>query len=309
MIQFYDTFPTHFFIEMCYGRKNDFGVIYEQNIPHKDFKTLCEAYGVFNGCYELAVEIMNYAYKCCENEDYSFTFKVDNSSFINNIKITIVAGQISSFDTTNSKIINNKFNPLSLRIGIQCIENNQKALIMHELTHAYEDYKRNINNTQSLNTKAKNIGYYKNPISMTPFYNIVKKRVSYILYHLTDFERNAYIAAIKGLFMDTDIKFRDINQALQYVKQTIIYKNYQQIFDVGEMLCNETNKENQKEILYYVNTLSNNNFTTYNQFVKWLSNRILKFQKKFNKIIPKIAAEYFNMVETYNAPINYLINI
>ena len=29
MIQFYDTFPTHFFIEMCYGRKNDFGVIYD----------------------------------------------------------------------------------------------------------------------------------------------------------------------------------------------------------------------------------------------------------------------------------------
>ena len=79
------------------------------------------------------------------------------------------------------------------------------------------------------------------------------------------------------------------------------------MFQWGEQLCNEKDVESQKEILKHVHNLSNNEFRTYNQFVKWLSNKIIKYQKKFNNIIPKMAAQYINMTETFHNPLTFLI--
>lgn len=309
MIEFYDTFPAHFFIEMCYGRKNRYGFIYEQNLSHRDFKTLCESYGVFNGCDKIAEEIINLSEKAYLNGKKSFNININNCSFIDKVEVIFEEGGMCAYFPNFSKIINKKFKPLNLKIGLKCVKEKQIALIMHELTHAYEDYQRNIKNVQGLDDKAKKLGYYKNPMQSTPYYELSKRKVSYILYHLTDFERNAYIASIKGLFNQSNNKFNNIKEALQYIRQTVFYRNYQKIFEWGKTLCNESDKTRQNEILQYVEELSNFKFNTYNKFVKWLSSKILKYQEKFNKIIPKIAAEHFIMAESFNNAIDYLIEI
>ena len=71
---------------------------------------------------------------------------------------------------------------------------------------------------------------------------------------------------------------------------------------------NEDDVQVQNMIMNYVKELSNLKFNTYNQFAKWLNNKINSYQKKFNQIVPKMAADYFNMNESFNTPLDYLID-
>ena len=90
-----DYFPAHLFIEMCYGRKNKFGLIYEQKLPYEEFNKLCESYGVFNGCQELTEEIIENINKAIQRGIKNYMFDVKNSSFIKTIAFEIVDGTVS----------------------------------------------------------------------------------------------------------------------------------------------------------------------------------------------------------------------
>ena len=124
---------------------------------------------------------------------------------------------------------------------------------------------------------------------------------------MTDFERNAYIAQIKGELEACDKAFWDIKDAFEYIKTTVPYRNYQTIFSFCSELCGIENNKAQKDILKYVSELSNYNFKTYDDFRNWLNMKMKKYQRKFNNILPKIAAEYLTLSESFNPSMNYLI--
>lgn len=178
---------------------------------------------------------------------------------------------------------------------------------MHELLHAYENQQRRINNAPSMGKVARTIGYDKNPINKTPSYNDNKQKISYILYHLTDFERNAYIAQIKGELEACDKAFWDIKDAFEYIKTTVPYRNYQTIFSFCSELCDIDDNKIQNNILNYISELSNYKFETYGHFIKWLNTKMNNYQRKFNNILPKIAAEYLTLSESFNPSMIYLI--
>lgn len=302
-MHFEDTFPSHLFVEMCYGRENKFGFIFEQNLPHRDFNYLCEAYGVFNGCYELAREIFEIGKN--KNFNETFTYIPINIDFIDKINVNVRLSPNSGYSPTESKLVKGKFRPLKLYIGFRTTDEKIISAIMHELLHAYEDYKRKTNKAIDINTKAKNIGYFKNRQNQTN--EGMEYKISMILYFLNNFERNAYVTQMIGLLRTCDKKFYDINEVLKFIKSTVPYKNYQTIFTWAEELCDIESEYWQSYVLKIVNKRSEHNFTTFNQFLKWMVINVLKFQKKFNNVIPKIAAEYLDMVETLHSPITELI--
>ena len=124
---------------------------------------------------------------------------------------------------------------------------------------------------------------------------------------MTDFERNAYIAQIKGELEACDKSFWDIKDAFDFIKTTIPYRNYQKIFSFCSELCDIDDNKIQKNILDYISELSNYKFKTYGHFIKWLNTKMNNYQRKFNNILPKIAAEYLTLSESFNPSMNYLI--
>ena len=304
---FVDSFPAHFFVEMYYNReKKNGGFIYEEKLDHSHFAQLCESYGVFNGCEETTKEIMDIVDYMLKNNMEIFKTKINNSTFIENAEIKLTNTSNSAF-YSDSQIKNGKYSPLRLIIGIATSKRGIISSIMHELLHAYENQQRYVNNAPSMGTVSRTIGYYKNPISKTPSYNIIKQKLSYVLYHLTDFERNAYIAQIKGELEACDKAFWDIKDAFEYIKTTVPYRNYQTIFSFCSELCGIENSKVQRDILNYTSELSNYNFKTYGNFRNWLTMKMKKYQKKFNNILPKIAAEYLTLSESFNPSMDYLI--
>jgi len=304
---FVDSFPAHFFVEMYYNRdKKNGGFIYEEKLDHSHFTQLCESYGVFNGCEEITKEIMDIVDYMLKNNVEIFKTKINNNTFIENVEIKLTNTSSSAF-YGDSQIKNGKYNPLRLRIGIATTKRNIMSSIMHELLHAYENQQRYVNNAPSMGKAARTIGYDKNPINKTVSYNDIKQKISYILYHFTDFERNAYIAQIKGELEACDKSFWDIKDAFDFIKTTIPYRNYQKIFSFCSELCEIENNKVQKDILDYTSELSNYNFKTYDSFRNWLIMKMKKYQRKFNNILPKIAAEYLTLSESFNQSMNYLI--
>ena len=305
--QFVDSFPAHFFVEMYYNReKKNGGFIYEEKLDHSHFTQLCESYGVFNGCEEVTKKIMEIVDYMLENSINIFQTKIKDGRFIEKVEIKLRNTSNSAF-YTGSEIKNNKYDPLRLIIGVATSRKNIISSVMHELLHAYENQQRYVNNAPSMGKAARTIGYDKNPINKTVSYNDIKQKISYILYHFTDFERNAYIAQIKGELEACDKSFWDIKDAFEYIKTTIPYRNYQKIFSFCSELCEIENNKVQKDILDYTSELSNYNFKTYDSFRNWLIMKMKKYQKKFNNILPKIAAQYLTLSESFNPSMNYLI--
>ena len=296
-----DSFNQHFFVEFYYNKDNRDGFIFEEKLPKKELNLICEAYGLFDGCMDLVEKI--YETVLYGGGVYNTTINVDHPYF-KTINIKLTDSYTSSFHPLKSEINDGKYDPLVLTLGVKCLHEGQpnrfKAAIAHELLHAYENLKRYNNKTISLGQKVKNIGYNKNDTSIFYNENSIEKTISAVLYYLTDFERNAYVAQIKAELQLADTVFSDINDAMKFVKNTVTYQNYEIVFSWANELCSQTDKETQAMIVYIVNSRSNNHFKTYNQFKKWLTRLAYKTERKFNNIIPKVAAESLKLDETFS---------
>ena len=309
MIHFEKTLPAHLFIEMCYRKTNKQGIIYEQKLNSKKFKLLSEAYGVFDGCYELAIDIYHRTIEEAMRQNYDFEYIPDDCDFIDKIIVYIQDDEVSGYLSQESKIINGKFNPLSIYIGISVI-NEQDVItsIMHELTHAYEDYNRQKKGAKSIDQKSKDIGYYKNTVDMGLSENYYVKSISKVIFYLTSFERNAMFAQFEGELRSCGRTFKNIKEVLNFIRQTDLYKRMLDVYDMAEKLCSISDDDSraQFKILTIVENLSNYKFNTYNQFAKWLSNQTYKHQRKLNEIISKTAAKYLYMQDQYQyTPYSY----
>ena len=307
MIHFKKTLPAHLFIEMCYRKKNKQELIYEQKLNRKKFKLLSESYGVFDGCYELAVDIYHRTIEEAMRQNYDFVYEPSNCDFIEKIIIYVQDDEVSGYLSQESKIINGKFNPLSIYVGISVInEQDVISSIMHELTHAYEDYNRQKKGAKSIDQKSNDIGYYKNTVDMGLSENYYVKSVSKVIFYFTNFERNAMFSQFESELRSCGRTFKNIKEVLNFIKQTDLYKRMLGVYNMAQKLCSisDDNSRAQFKILTIVDSLSNYKFNTYNQFVKWLSNQMYKHQRKLNEIISKTAAKYLDMQDQYT-PYSY----
>jgi len=178
---------THIFIEFYYRH----GKFLNEHNSKLSFRELNESYGVFNGCNELAKEIYNrikeIGLKNGENRVIALNLK--NHKWIDTIEVYLYTDEVSNVGASynsSSKIVfygglkgnQQKFSPLKLNVNLN--HKNIVISLMHELTHAYEDYNRRTNKKPSLSDKALDNGYYlNNPVGV---YDNEKKYISYILY-------------------------------------------------------------------------------------------------------------------------------
>lgn len=299
-----DTFPAHLLVELYCGSHNRFGLIDEQTMSPSNFNILAESYGVFNGCFELAEDIMSRCtLKRIELMD-AFSFRPNGNPLTDMVSVSISEENYCLYHPDACSIgKNGKYRNLAITISMRAIEKHQVARIMHELIHAYEDLRRINNKAESLNNIVLKTGYAKNPFQNISKYNELKKRVGYLLYYLSRVESNAYIGQLNGEIMSYGITFNSAREAIEYLKSTNIYKNYSILFKLGNNLQTVKDKNIQKYILTYANQLSNRNFKSYNQFIKWIRKRITACKDKLERNVGKIASN-IRIQETLNPSID-----
>lgn len=308
MTQFIDTFPAHFLIEMRHNRKGNGGFIFEQTVREEEKKLLFEKFGIFDGCEELAINIEEICIRAYNDGAKSFIFKPRNKCIADNIIVEFVPGFSCGF-VPDSVITNGEtYDKMHLKIATGTLEKGRLIpSIMHELIHAYENLMRIKHKAKSITQKSEEIGYQNSNVDAYSAYDGLQKYIAQLLYYLTDFERNAYVSQIYGEASKCGKIFDNAEDAMEWIRQTIPYRNYQTIFNVANGLCKISDDVSQKNIVSIANKLSKHNFKNYKNFIGWLEKKVNKYSKKFNEILPKIAAKELIITETLSPPIDYLI--
>lgn len=282
---------SHVFIEFYYSTEKNF---LAEHFSHLNEEQINEEYGVPNGCEEIARKIL----KGIERKgSYTLRNIAINNDWIKNVNVIIVNNNNISASylplQSEIKLENDKyyFYPLVIKINVN--ENNEEKFvsIMHELTHAYEDYNRKLKNQETLIDNGIKCGYNKNRLQTN---NVNEYIISRILYYTYNVERNAFIASMVGELKHCNKYFQTINDVADFLRNTKTYHLYVQVLNWINDLSEIDDIDTQNEILSYVKQLSNLDFNTFNQLVKYFKQKKEEIEKKFNTIIPKIAYEHLN---------------
>ena len=206
---------------------------------------LNESRGIFDGCYDLAIflneKITN---AISNNRNY---IEIDKKSIEDAIKQEVFFGKISLLIDRTSDIFTARYRLDNVRLSDSglleevCIyigvkeysryRENYVSILVHELTHAFNNYNLIINGASSIYDMIKNVDYDR----MRDFHvhNVpsIIRELRRSLYILQPYEKNSFIsrliANIKELMEANEIEEKhNLTSAeiMDYIRKTDIYK-------------------------------------------------------------------------------------
>jgi hypothetical protein len=166
-----------------------------------------------------------------------------------------------------------------------------KTGIVHELTHAYEDYNRYINGVKTLKDIIdKTYTNFTNNLSNK---KAEIRLFSTIKYFCSNQERNAYFAqltpTIRQIIKNKNYTRNNFNY-ISFIHELLETDIWKYIFNAGELIININDYENKNDIIKYYNILCNTS-KTFNQISHDLQKLWTKFKNKFEVLVPKIVNE------------------
>lgn len=292
--------------------------LYEKKFMN-DFKSnncVLEKYGAFDGSIPLVNSLTDYIINCF-NKIYRKDNKIDtitlNSDileseakrikikfiiFFDELEIIIVDRNSSSYlpDMSEYDKNRNRFKKVTILVQDNKINDpiELSSILVHELTHAYEDFKRNEKN---LNITLKDLG--RDPIYVKAKNNLkekthddVEKLVSYLIYQLNKTEVNAIISEFSVIL---DKIYKD-NIEITYIDALNTFKNskkYKNLITTLSII------DNSKPIILdfiasYWNKMHNTSDTT-NKCIKKIKYLLKRTLDKISETLPKI---YFDFIES-----------
>lgn len=277
-------FYNHFFIEFEFNGCKDF---------------ICERYGKYDGQIDLVLSLVDNIYNERDTEK-SLTFTIKDSEisdfpgifyhelniiFDPNTRKTAYIPKENNFDNQE-----NKLNTVDIVISAQTNYNKSRLTksIMHELTHAWNDYNSYIKRGKSLISLAQTSNYntIRNSIPNTSAESLCKS----ILYLTTKFERNAYLSEIYSELDSYEGKIVSWKDAEECFKNSSTYKS---IVNIKQQL-DSIYKHNSKFINDFVDFYNkyNNTNLTLNKIIKRLNDKLEKLFDKMSKTCAKIYYEW-----------------
>lgn len=281
---------------MSYHFKLEFDLSYNNG-----YKFLTEKHGIYDGLMEFIVAISQQLADDIKNNDgvkYELSkdqlIDEEGKEFFQNIffKKIIIDASVSNLDTSyrpNKSHYVEKDKLLDVvYITVNTAEDDTYEKLVrslaHELTHAYENYKRLLGKKDSLKELISTDTRYNKAIKFANdgSYEDFVKRTQYTL---TSFERNAFLTEIRASLEGK--KIRTYKDAIEEFKKTDVYTQYALLHEMiksdaidWEDFCDTYNEE------------FDTNYTV-TKIKKWLTNSIEKAYQKMMKLIPKVYFDYY----------------
>lgn len=298
---------THLFIEAYFKTK---GLLTEEHFLYgKEREHLFESYGVFSGCEEGAEEIINELEKCQDSEETEIYLSPPSLQFFTKtVKIIFTYDKnICSYNHKQSIFGNDgKYNCIVLKINPNMPRWTLLTNLMHELTHAYQDYNMHLKG-YSGTEHAKHTGYAKTAYyMMNEKDDVLTVMMSRLMYQLNLLERGAHMTSLlsKTKEMLERHEFKNIKQAMDFIKNnSVVIQNYCTIKEYADMFTSADNEELQKEYLQIANKVSDYGFKNYNSFAKWVRKRTDSVLRKIEKNLYMIVDKYL-VISEYMLPSN-----
>lgn len=288
-----DNFLPHFMIEMYYGDEDrNFFYTFE---PVTHGGVLLEKYGVFDECYPLSYVVLDFLEKHKLKKGETKILNVV-STLTKKIELYVFKNEddLAEYKMESSDYIegNECFDKIFIGLSEEMCKKPKISVIMHELQHAKEDLE--------LRKKGTSLAEIANKTCYNKISNIKSKNnfefvIKQILYFFSSFEKNAYVAQFRGELEDNkDLKFYEVQDVYDFIKNTDFYKIYEEVFSLCNFLLNDIVQEKtKKDVVDIFNGLSGNNFKTFEQLKKWLNKKCWDCKRKFDKVLPKMAYDFY----------------
>lgn len=268
---------SHEIIELVYNKEKFSNYINENEY---NIKTILEKYGVFIDCETLSDQLLKIIKS---NNRHNFIFTPKQNVLCKKIKIIFqhIEGIAAGYRYLHS-IYNQQTKTFDeISIVVSEFGNLNKAVLMHELQHAYEDlqfYKKGSNISNYLDY----YGYTKN--QKDDSWSNLEKSLSDTIYCLMPSEINGYLNAMYSETKDNKQKFPTPSDAMKYMKNTKYYKSYDNVLYNLNYIRKEKDESKQKQILSFINSISNLNFKNYHQVKKWAKYKLSELQNKLDSM-------------------------
>ena len=271
---------------------------YKVNDISEGSRIINEKYGIYNGCEELVDFIVKDIFSH-DNLDYQFEYNRDTLKDIKNIFFKKL---IIDIDTSAEEEYGECDDNLSIdkdllveEIWINIYEKKPnkhsiKGTLMHELTHAYNNYMMLLKGNSSFIDTARS-DMYRNIIDVRG--GNTERDLKFILYFLLGYERNAFIGQLKSELESHRNKINTPKDALEVLKKCPIYKTYLRVDNTIRYHIANSKDSDLIANIYKEITGSDKNESSL-KILKRLKSQSDKALKKLNTIIPKLCVENLN---------------
>lgn len=202
-----------------------------------------------------------------------------------------------------NEIVNGRLKDLFIDINLQCdkehFDENLCKIFEHELTHAYENYKRLMNNALSLKNANKVSGYennkdwYETESENTISPSQALKRCTF---YLNKSEMNACITMIRQEMIKNIEIYSEINNVSTLLKKCNVYQEYKNTKIYLDFLINLKNEQAKQNVLNTFNKIFNQRVKKYSSLKQILR---LTFEKRVEKAINKMCKVAFDIYHEY----------
>lgn len=229
---------------------------------------------------------------------------IDNC-FFENVNIMLEYTYSDKLNGANADTRFLSVNSLNMRIYItsdyENFDQQFLSIFAHELMHVYENYQRIKNNDKhnGLINALKDDGYFKNREWHERSGNINDDKVKYVRYFLTKPEMNAYINNIKqeiDYFYENNF-CSSTKEVISVIENTTTFKNIEMAFKIVLTLINETDTNNQNNIVEMWNKYTNKPIKNFNQLRKVL---YYTYIKRYRRFITKLCKMAYDVYDEYH---------
>lgn len=254
-----------------------------------------EHYGTYNGQIKLAILVSKYIFKRTKLTNdkyikyvlYGNELKSFENIFFDKLIVIYNESCYTNYDMTSEyNDETKKFNQIKIFINSRENKTYNDILVslVHELTHAWEDYNRRIKDDKLSLYNTLSNSNYKELISHINSFNDFSDLCAKILYMFKRFEKNVYISELSVALHNSNKKINNYKDALDVFYNTETYKEYYILYEAFKKFYNEN-----KFIKYYQNHIKN---ISPNKIYKILNNQFINVFNKISSIVPKLYYEY-----------------
>lgn len=263
--------------------------------------------GLYDGIEDLCKFLTN-KIKSRQDKEFVLTYNIDDRElsklknvFFDNI---VLDCERSNKYTNEAEYVTNKMvdfdkntNRLkSIYINVYLSQKHDSRevylILLHELTHAWDNYNHIKRYNQSLNDDKKYVDRYNSIIKSLDNNTLIGK----ILYFINPGEVNAWMASFAGYLYDNvkDNTIDDPHKALEIIKGSDLYKNYVNIGIWVDAIYNKSKNitpQFMHDLCEEYNRIYGTNFTE-DKVRKQLYNQYHKVRNKIESNIGKICTKY-----------------
>lgn len=274
---------------------------YQEFGVNKNIYDINEKYGAYDGQIDFVVQIADYIEKRLLNPKTKSLYieilgdDLVDDKFENVFFDKLIVEYVNDSNSSGYMSKRNNLNESTKRLKCVTIYLNDNDIkrnyanivstLIHELTHAWEDYNRYISNALNIIDVSSK---YKTIIKKGDSDNFYKTLVKQIEYYLMGFEINAFLSELSVSLHKNRKQIHGYSDALNLFKKDDTWKTYETLYNT---INNFSEIELSKFTMTY-NSINKTNFTE-NKLLKKLNNR---FEKVFIKIltnVPKIYYDYY----------------